>query len=292
MNYWMLLFAGTCGAACAAFVASLARVIMAAPRPDATREPPPRLWRWFSWPVGVLAIWPGSLATPRRRFRLNQRLRSAGLSQQLNAERFIGGKFFVAAICGAATVWFANALGRDAGLAMPLAAIAGFVLPEAWLSDRVAQRRRSLHRDLPFFLDILTLSVESGLNITGAIAQAVDRGPGGPLKAEFDTVLRDVRAGRSRAEALRRCAEQLSEPGVHNLVAALLSADRQGASLGPVLRAQADQRRAERFSRAEKAAMEAPVKMLVPLVLFIFPGTFAIIFFPIVSRFLQEGWLQ
>ena len=120
----------------------------------------------------------------------------------------------------------------------------------------------------------------------------MDKGPRGPLGAELERALRDLRAGPTREQALRGIADRLAMPAVSSLVAALLVAEKQGGSLGPVLRAQAEQRRNERFMRAEKLAMEAPVKMLPPLLVFIFPCTFVVLLFPVASRFLQEGWLR
>ncbi|RPH61181.1 MAG: type II secretion system F family protein, partial [Burkholderiales bacterium] len=128
-------------------------------------------------------------------------------------------------------------------------------------------------------------------NLGAALGQAAQYGPPGALRDEWQRVLRDVHAGQPRHEALRTMAARLALPGVSSLVAALLAAERQGASLAPILRAQAEQRRTERFLRAERMAMEAPVKMLFPLVLCIFPGTFAILLFPIVHQLLQEGIL-
>jgi tight adherence protein C len=95
----------------------------------------------------------------------------------------------------------------------------------------------------------------------------------------------DLRAGRSRAEALRALGERLDMPAINPLVAALVQADASGGSLAEVLRTQSEQRLNERFARAEKRAMEAPVRMLAPLVLCIFPCTFLILAFPIVMRF-------
>ena len=124
-----------------------------------------------------------------------------------------------------------------------------------------------------------------------ALAQAVERGPPGAMRDELAQLLRDLRAGRPRDEAMRALAARAQLPAISSLVAALASTQKQGASLGPILRAQAEQRRTERFLRAEKLAMEAPVKMLMPLVLFIFPGTFAVLLFPVVSRLIAEGVL-
>lgn len=115
--------------------------------------------------------------------------------------------------------------------------------------------------------------------------------PAGPLQDEWLRILRDMRAGQSRKEALKQFSVRVGHPAISSLVCALLTAEQQGASLVPVLRIQAEQRRVERFLLAEKLAMEAPVKMLFPLIICIFPGTFAILFFPVIMRLLQEGIL-
>jgi tight adherence protein C len=117
----------------------------------------------------------------------------------------------------------------------------------------------------------------------------VAKGPKGVLRSEIQRVLRDIRAGKARADALRGMAERLNEPNVTHFVTAVIQAERMGMNLGPVLRAQADQRRSERFLRAEKLAMEAPVKMLFPLIAFIFPCTFIVLFFPIAMKFMHPG---
>jgi tight adherence protein C len=165
----------------------------------------------------------------------------------------------------------------------------GFVYPGIWLRDTIQNRRRELLKSLPFFLDVVTLCVEAGLNFQGALHQAVLKGPKGVMREEFQRVLRDVRAGKPRAEALRALALRLNEPPVTNFVASVIQAERLGMNLGPVLRAQADQQRVDRFLRAEKLAMEAPVKMLFPLIAFIFPCTFIVLFFPIVVKFMEAG---
>jgi tight adherence protein C len=165
----------------------------------------------------------------------------------------------------------------------------GFLFPGIWLRDLVQLRRRETLKTLPFMLDIITLCVEAGLNLTGAFAQAVAKGPAGPLRDEFSRVLRDVRAGRPRLDALRTMSDRMNEPSITNFVSALIQAERMGMNLGPILRAQAEQRRNERFARAEKMAMEAPVKLLFPLIAFIFPCTFVVIGFPIAMKFMQMG---
>jgi tight adherence protein C len=170
-----------------------------------------------------------------------------------------------------------------------LGGVFGWIYPAIWLNDKVNERKKELLRSLPFFLDIITLCVEAGLNMQGAINQAVMKGPKGAMRDEFQRVMRDVRAGKGRAASMREMADRLNETAISNFVTAVVQAEVMGMNLGPVLRAQADQRRAERFLRAEKLAMEAPVKMLLPLVAFIFPCTFIVLFFPIAMKFMNSG---
>jgi tight adherence protein C len=118
---------------------------------------------------------------------------------------------------------------------------------------------------------------------------AVEKGPPGPLRSEFRVMIRDLRAGAPKIEVFRRFAERVTLTEVRSLVSALIQTEERGGDLGPVLRAQAEQRREERFLRAEKLALEAPVKLLAPLVVFIFPITFLMLAFVIYMKFIQEG---
>jgi tight adherence protein C len=156
---------------------------------------------------------------------------------------------------------------------------------------RDAGRRRcdEIVRDLPLYVDMLTLALEAGGALSVALRVATERSPDSVLRRAFQRVQGDLRAGRTRAEALRALGERLDVPSVTPLIAALIQADASGGSLAAVLRAQSEQRLNERFSRAEKLAMEAPVKMLAPLVLCIFPCTFLVLGFPILIRFLASG---
>lgn len=168
-------------------------------------------------------------------------------------------------------------------------AMLGFFYPRLWLNDVLKKRRKLIVRALPSYLDFLTMGIEAGLNMNGAISQAVDKGPSGPLRSEFALVLRDLRSGLTRVDALRRMDERTRIPQVANFITAVVQADRMGASLGATFRHQAEQRRTERFQLAEKQAMEAPVKLIFPLLIFIFPATFIILMFPIVIMFLNSG---
>jgi len=119
----------------------------------------------------------------------------------------------------------------------------------------------------------------------------MEKGPSGPLRHEFFLVVRDLRSGLSRSEALRRMDARLGMSEITSFVGTVIQAEKMGARLGSALRAQSEQRRTERFQRAEKLAMEAPVKLIGPLMMFIFPVTFIVLGFPIAMKFLNSGIL-
>jgi tight adherence protein C len=227
--------------------------------------------------------------------RLNARLLHAGLEGALDAHAFIAMKIVAALITFFCTLCFA--LIRSEPLSfqyfglMIIVSVASSFLPESWLSDVTKVRKSKTFKSLPFYIDLLKISIEAGSNVQGALQYAVAYGPPGPLRNEFAKVLSDIRAGRSRADALHDLSDRLDIIAVSHLCAAITAAEKQGASLTQLLQAQAEQRRQERFAAAETAAMKAPVKMLAPLVMFIFPGTFIILFFPVVMRLVQEGLL-
>ena len=304
-------------AACAAVlcVLWLRQIVLLAPVQDARwRDKPPLLWRAGGPLVRGMASSIEPLLPARMARQSTALLRQAGLDAAITPGELVSGQIIVATALAVAVWWVipdglidadpirsANTFGYSSGNAsgnswsMPavlLAASLGAFWPLAWIREHRAKRLREISRALPFYLDIVTLSVESGTNLTGALSHAVAKGPAGPLHAELERVLSDVRAGRTRAESLRALAERIDLPAIASWVAALVSAERQGSSLGPILRAQAEQRRQERFQLAEKLAMRAPVKMLFPLLVFIFPCTFVLLLFPVAVRLLEEGLLR
>ncbi len=222
----------------------------------------------------------------------NLRLRRAGVDYALNAEQFFFGK--VMAALGALLFSFllSNMLSGGSPIYLLMSIIGGFYYPEIWLKETMDKRNRQIFKALPFFLDVITLAVESGTNLTTGLNQAVEKAPDGPLRSEFGRVLRDMRAGKGRAQSLRDFADRVSSEGVNNVVSGMIQAEKTGASLGPVLRAQSDQLRSTRFLKAEKLAMEAPVKLLGPLVMFIFPTTFLVILFVMLSKAVSDGVLD
>jgi tight adherence protein C len=242
------------------------------------------LWPW----VEALAPVCLPLMSWRMRRRYEALLSNAGMSSPWSPAHLCALQVTVSAIAAA----FVAALGYSAvslpGLvaaAAGTAGIAGF-WPVQRLRERIQRRRAAMGREFPFMLDMITLCVEAGLSLQSAFQQAAKNGPAGPLSDELHRMLADVRTGMSRVEALERWSQRCDLTGLRQLVSAVAQAEQSGMSLGPALRAQSEQQRTERFLRAEELALQAPVKMMLPLVLCIFPCSFLIIGFPIAGKFL------
>lgn len=259
--------------------------------PDEDRsylDRPPLGFRLF-WPlIQTIVHYTAGFLSHDYRMATRTRLQRAGLDFMLSPEQFFAGKVWAAIMFAMLAFILSFSWGSSAIVIMLLALVGGFYYPEIWLKETIDKRNTRVFRDLPFYLDIIILAVESGTNFTGGLTQAVQKAPDGPLRFEFGRVLRDMRAGKSRAESLRGLTERVSSEGIKNVVSSIIQAEKTGSSLGVVLRSQAENLRNTRFLRAEKMAMEAPVKLLGPLIMFIFPNTFLVIAFVILSQALAE----
>ena len=178
-----------------------------------------------------------------------------------------------------------NSLGFNLALSL-IVALIGMFYPLIWVNDQVKRRHLSISRALPYNLDLLTLSVEAGLDFTAALAKVVEKGKPGALRDELAMVLKQLKMGKTREEALKALVARVDLPSLTQFVMALIQADKMGTSLGKVLRIQSTQMRIDRTQRAEKLANEAPVKMLFPLIACIFPTVFMVLFGPIVFAFM------
>lgn len=258
------------------------RVVVVVKFEDRTyADKPPKLIARV-WPlVELFSFYVSPYLSVEYREKTIRKLRKTELDYAISPQQWFSAKLVYAVIVGLLMFGIGLWLDIDSWM-MPVGGAAfGFVYLDIWLRDRMKQIELEVLKNLPNFLDMLTLAVESGCNLTVGITIGVEKTPDNPLRRAFARLLREIRSGRTRIDALRSLEDRLDLPPVQSLVSALVQAEKTGASMGTVLRAQSTQRTNERFARAEKLAMEAPVKMLGPLILCIFPCTFVVIGFPI-----------
>jgi tight adherence protein C len=179
----------------------------------------------------------------------------------------------------------AGAYGRALLLGI-LAGAAGFLLPDAVAITRSKTRREKMKIALPDALDVLAVSVEAGLGFDAALAK-VGEHMEGPLVDEFGLVLNEMRVGESRTNALRNLGDRSGFTEMQTFSQAVIQAEQHGAPLGRVLRVQASESRTRRKLAAEEKAMKAPVKMLVPTGMFVFPAMFVVILGPALFRIFE-----
>lgn len=159
----------------------------------------------------------------------------------------------------------------------------GILFPNMILNKKVIERQKKIRNSLPDVLDLLTVSVEAGLGFDAALAKVVDKMPG-PLADEFDNVLQELKVGKQKRESLRDMADRVCIDDLTTFIGAVIQADQFGVSIGNVLRIQSEHMRQKRRQRAQEKAMKAPVKMLIPMILFIFPTIFIVLMGPVVIR--------
>jgi pilus assembly protein TadC len=165
-----------------------------------------------------------------------------------------------------------------------------WVLPLFWLRCAVKRRHNAILKALPFVLDLLTLSVEAGMDFISALQRNCRSRRLDPLNEELLRMTKEIQVGSSRREALANMAARVGQSDLKSLALSLIQADELGVSIGTMLRIQSEQLRSRRFDLAEKLAAEAPVKMLGPLMLCIFPAVFIVLLGPIISQAMKGMW--
>ena len=163
----------------------------------------------------------------------------------------------------------------------------GFALPDTLLQRHIAARRAKIRRSLPETIDLLIVSVEAGMGFDGAISKVVAK-MRGPLPEELERGLQEMRLGKSRLQALKDMATRIALPEMSAFVAAIYQADQLGVSIARVLHVQSDAIRTARIQRMREASAKLPVKMLFPLVFFIFPAIFIVMLGPSMIRILKS----
>jgi len=213
-----------------------------------------------------------------------ERLEMAGNPMQMNPAFFLMLRFVFAFLFGgllflifARTTTDGNWL-QGLGISL-LFMLIGFAFPNMWLSGRISARQKSVFRAMPDALDLLTISVEAGLGFDAAMAKVHEKWIN-ELALEFGRVIQEIRLGKLRRDALRDMAERLGVNEMTSFVAAVIQSEQLGVSMAKVLRIQSDQMRVRRRQMAEEEAHKAPIKMVFPIALLIFPSIMIILLGP------------
>lgn len=218
---------------------------------------------------------------------LQPKLNAAGNPRGLSAGEFLTLKLLGIILCGIAVtpVLFNDGLGRFL-LYLTGGALFFWILPDLYLKSLADKRTREIEKSMPDILDLLTVSVEAGYGWDAALLKVSEKRKG-PLAEEFQRVAKEVKMGKPRRDAMRDLAERINNDSVTTFVTAVIQADQLGLSLGKVLRSQSDQIRHKRRQEVEEAAMKAPIKMLIPMIIFIFPVVFIILLGPAVIMLIE-----
>jgi tight adherence protein C len=221
--------------------------------------------------------------TPRANVEtVTNKLLRAGLNRKVSPTGYLASKAILGLVGFIGGQVFASVGGALASKALLLGvvfAIVGFMLPDVVVTLKTRGRKEILRAELPDALDLLAVSVEAGLGFDGAISKLTEH-MDGPLADEFALALGEMRIGESRQNALTKMMKRVDTPELSAFVRAIIQADQLGISLGRILKLQAGDTRTRRQLAAEERAMKAPIKMLFPTVIFIFPAMFIVILGP------------
>lgn len=209
---------------------------------------------------------------------ISEGLGRAGLTGRTSVEEFWAYQLVTSAVF----LLFSCIFFAFSFLTLFIAAALGFLFPVVWLCSLKKARHKEITYHLPLVLDMLTLSVEAGLDFISAASRIVEKGRRSVITVELGRMLGQIKLGKGREEALMDFKGRMSHPSIDSFVAMLLQAHRLGASIGPILAAHADKLRTDRFQLAEKAGGAAAQKMLIPLIFCIMPAVFVVIFGPLI----------
>jgi tight adherence protein C len=212
----------------------------------------------------------------------------AGNPVRVDASTFLASRFIVAGLFGGFLILISQLapepwkLGTTI-LVVLLFTVLGFSFPQLWLQSKINARQKEIRKAMPDALDLLTICVEAGLGFDAAMAKVSEKWEN-QLSIGFARAIREVQLGKTRREALRVMADRMGIPEMTSFVAAIIQSETLGVSMAKVLRIQSDQMRMKRRQLAEEAAHQAPIKMLIPMIVFIFPTILIILLVPAIFQ--------
>lgn len=218
------------------------------------------------------------------RSQVNEQIQMAGYDNTTDADHFIALRILVT-IFGVLTCIALSITGKPLyGVIMVLVF---YIYPQTWLKKTIAKRHLAIQKALPNVLDLLTLSVEAGKDFLTSLRDILARRKRDALGEELERTFREIQLGKKRVDALKDLVKRVQQPDLSSVINAIIQADELGVSIAQLLKIQGDQLRIKRFQRAEKMANEAPVKMLFPVALFIFPSVLLIMGAPLAMQAVQ-----
>jgi len=226
---------------------------------------------------------------------ISRKLELSGSPARMDPTIFLSTQFITAVIFGGIALFFLLVIIRtfptgQVFLFTVILTLVGFFMPQFNLSRKITKRQKGIRRAMPDALDLLTICVEAGLGFDAALSKVTEKWDT-PLSISFQRVIQEIQLGKLRREALRDMADNIGITEMTSFVAAVIQSEQLGVSLAKVLRIQADQMRIKRRQQAEEEAHKAPIKMLIPMALLIFPSLLIVLFVPAVLTVLQSGIL-
>jgi tight adherence protein C len=224
---------------------------------------------------------------------VSRKLELAGSPSQLDPTLFLSLQFFAAAGFGALIFAVFRMKEGPAPISEAMLyaigfGLLGFYFPQLWLGSKIARRQKGIRKAMPDALDLLTICVEAGLGFDAAMAKVSEKWET-ELSLAFARVIQEVQLGKLRREALRDMAERIGIAEMTSFVAAIIQSEQLGVSMAKVLHIQADQMRMKRRQLAEEEAHKAPLKMLIPMALLIFPSLMIVLMTPAALRLVHSG---
>lgn len=232
-----------------------------------------------------------SRLTPRSNVEtLRQKLLEAGSPSKIGPSEFLGLRIVVGGMAGGAffLIFVLTGASLTQLLLFPvIIAGIGYMIPGIWLSRKIKDRQKEIQLSLPDAIDLLTISVEAGLGFDPALQRVAEKWDN-ELTREFQRMLSEIRMGKSRRESLREMANRINVDDLNVFIASVIQADQLGVSIAQVLRVQSKQMRLRRRQRAEEKAHKAPIKMLFPMILLIFPAMYVVILGPAIPQIMNS----
>ena len=225
---------------------------------------------------------------PKYRKKVEKKILTAGLSKELNVDEFLGLQILWGIAFPILFLIFNLALSLELP---PITSLImsgiGFYFPHAYCNSCRKARYISIISDLPVFVDVLALSTEAGLDLIGSMQKIAQKAPKDSVLAEeFFIILKDIKLGQTRSQALTSMDERNDIPELKSVIAVIRDSEETGASVALSLKAKSEQMRFERFAKAEEKGAKASQKILIPMMIFIVPAIFIIVFVPAIMQFM------